>query len=97
LNPFRKAWLFVKVKQAFVEGNVKAFQAVLEWLVKLKVLQGHRRQIGIGAVLASGALTALTSAGVIAAFPVLATAAPVLATVGTYIALVGAAYKDDPK
>ena len=70
---------------------------LLTMILKLGFLQGHRRQIGLGAIVIGAVIEALTQADMLAAFPWLSMHATTLMAIGGYVALVGAAYKDDPK
>ena len=70
---------------------------LLTMILKLGFLQGHRRQIGLGAMVIGAIIEALTQADMLQAFPWLGAHAATLIAIGTYVAIVGAAYKDDPK
>jgi len=74
-----------------------AMKRAIEYLIKCKFIQGHRRQVGIGLQLAAGAIAALNqfAPALTAVVPGAVAAIPILATAGAYIGIVGAAYKDE--
>ena len=75
-------------------------QFLFNLIYRLPFIEGHRRQIGIGAILAGAAIHGLQAATVYLTgegyLPdLLVKLAPGLEAAGTYIAIIGTAFKDD--
>ena len=49
MNPFRKVWLGLKIKQA-IGGDMESVKSILSWIVKLNIVPSGWLTVGSGAV-----------------------------------------------